>query len=208
MATDWTLPPRLTAIFGMTGSGKTTFALKYLQNSRAAARFIFDDQGQASLRLKMPMASTVAELERSLAMRWTIFNPHILFPGDAAGAFKWFCGWCFFASRRGPGRKMFFADEAWRWCDRDDIPRELAQIAQMGRAENLELITATQQPHLLNSSITGSATEMICFRLQESVELLKIKNLGADPAAVAALARGAFISYNRLTNRAVRGRVF
>ena len=208
MATDWTLAPRLTAIFGMTGSGKTTFALKYLQNTPAAARFIFDDQGQASARLKQPLCGTAAELERSLATRWTLFNPHIHFPGDAAAGFRWFCAWLFSAARRGTGRKMFFADEAWRWCDREQIPQELAQIAQMGRAENLELITATQQPHRLNDSITGSATEMVCFRLQESIALRKIKDLGADPAAVAKLPRGSFISYNRLTERTAAGRLF
>jgi len=27
------------------------------------------------------------------------------------------------------------------------IPKELAALAQMGRAENLELVTATQLPH-------------------------------------------------------------
>jgi hypothetical protein len=176
---DYTAKPRSTAIVGMTGSGKTTLAFRYLQNTPAACRFIFDDQGQASARLKIPMVSTVAEMERALPGRWLLFNPHPMFPGDLVGAFRFWCDIAFRFSKRGPGWKQFLVDEVWRFQDRDSIPKELAVISQMGRVERLELISVTQQPHLINSSITGSSTELICFRLDESVELKKVAGLGA-----------------------------
>ena len=108
---DYTLPPCSTLLCGMTGSGKTTFALRYLQNVAAACRFIFDDLGQCAARLKLPHASTAAELEAALGKRWVIFNPHRMFPGDTAGASRFFCQWAYDCSRRGPGKKVLMVDE-------------------------------------------------------------------------------------------------
>jgi hypothetical protein len=34
-----------------------------------------------------------------------------MFPGQAPEAFAFFCQWAFNASRRGPGKKVFLADE-------------------------------------------------------------------------------------------------
>jgi hypothetical protein len=205
---DYTAKPRLTVLAGMTGSGKTTLAFEYLKKSPVACRFIFDDQGQASARLKLPLAGTVREMERALSTRWVCFNPHILFPGDLDAAFRFFCDWCFQTSKRGPGWKQVLVDEIWRFQDRDKIPKELAVIAQMGRVERLELIAPTQVPHLVNSSILGSSTELICFRLDESVELRKVGLLGAPVEKVSALPLGSFISINRLTRGLTLGKVF
>jgi len=205
---DFTLKPCSTAILGMTGTGKTTLAFLHLVKTPCAARFIFDDMGQAAARLKLPHVASPRELEASLQTRWVCFNPHKMFPGDTEGAFRFFCDWSFKVSQRTRHKKMFFADEIWRWQDRDSIPKELAMLSQMGRSENLELVTATQEPHRLNSSILGSATEMVCFRLQESIELKKVQGLGADSVAVSRLPLGSFISYNRVTLKTFAGKLF
>ena len=205
---DYTLPPCSTLLCGMTGSGKTTFALRYLQNVPAACRFIFDDLGQCSARLKLPHASTTAELEAALAQRWVLFNPHRMFEGNIEGAFRFFCRWSYDASRRGPGKKILFVDELWKFCTPNQIPKELATVAQTGRVENLELLIATQLPHKITASITGQSTELVCFRLDESLALDKVEELGADRAAVQALPLGSFIAWNRLSRARLDGRVF
>jgi len=192
----------------MMGSGKTSLAFLHLQHTPAAARFIFDDTGQASARLKRPLAGTLAQLNAALKTRWVLFNPHILFPGELDKGFRFFCRYVMAAAEQGPGKKIFLADEIWRFCDRKGIPKELATIAQMGRAYGVELVTATQRPHLLNDAITGSATEIVCFRLQESIHLRKIQTMDCDAAAVAALPLGSFISFNPLTGSQQRGRLF
>jgi hypothetical protein len=192
----------------MTGSGKTTFAIRYLLNVSAACRFVFDDLGQVAARLKLPHAGTAAQLEAALATRWVVFNPHLMFPGDVAAAFAFFCDWAFNASRRGPGKKVFLADEVWRWCSPTSIPRELGALAQMGRAEGLELLTATQLPHKYHSSITGMSTELVCFRLDERLALDAVQDLGADRAAVQALPLGSFVSWNRISRARLPGSVF
>ena len=205
---DYTLPPCSTLLCGMTGSGKTTFALRYLLNVSAACRFVFDDLGQCAARLKLPHAGTAAELEAALATRWVIFNPHRMFPGDTAGAFRFFCQWAYDCSRRGPGKKVLLVDELWKFCSPNQIPKELAVVAQPGRVENLELVTATQLPHKIHASISGQSTELVCFRLDEPLALDKVQELGADRDAVQGLPLGSFIAWNRLSRARLDGKVF
>lgn len=205
---DYTLPPCSTLLCGMTGSGKTTFALRYLQNVSAACRFVFDDLGQCSARLKVPHSGTAAELEAALATRWVVFNPHRMFPGDIEGAFRFFCQWVYDCSRRGEGKKVLLVDELWKFCSPNRIPKELAVVAQTGRVENIELVTATQLPHKIHASITGQFTELVCFRLDERLALDKVEELGADRDAVQALPLGSFIAWNRVSHARLDGKVF
>jgi len=205
---DYTLPPANTVIVGMTGSGKTTFALRYLLNSPAACRFIFDDLGRAATRLRIRPAFTAIEVENALATRWVVFNPHRMFPGDTKSAFRWFCHWVCGASGRGLGKKLLLMDEVWQWQDNMQLPRELALCVQTGREENLELVCATQLPHKVNASITGQSTELVCFRLSEPLALSRVAELGADRGAVSALPLGSFVSWNRLSGGKLAGKVF
>lgn len=114
----------------------------------------------------------------------------------------------FDCARRGPGKKVFLADEVWRWCTPQAIPREFAALAQMGRAENLELMTATQLPHKVNASVTGQATEVVCFRLDEPLALSRMRELGGDSEAVKNLPLGNFVAWNRLSGGRLTGRIF
>lgn len=205
---DFTLPPANTLIVGMTGSGKSTFALNYLRAANVACRFIFDDLGRAATRLKVTPSYTAREVEIALGKRWVVFNPHRMFPGDTKNAFRWFCDWTYRTSCRGPGKKLFLVDELWQWCSPTEMPKELALVVQTGREENLELVTATQLPHKVNASITGQSTELVCFRLSEPLALNRVKELGAAPDVCAAAPLGQFVSYNRLSSGTITGRVF
>jgi hypothetical protein len=205
---DYTLPPANTVIVGMTGSGKTTFALRYLLNAPAACRFIFDDLGRAATRLRIRPAYTALEVENALATRWVVFNPHRMFPGDTKSAFRWFCQWVYDVSRRGQGKKLLLVDEVWQHQDNMQLPRELALVVQTGREENIELVCATQLPHKINASITGQSTELVCFRVDERLALQCVRDLKTDPDAVQALPLGQFISYNRLSGGKLAGKVF
>ena len=171
---DYTLPPCSTLVCGMTGTGKTTLAIKYLLNVPSACNFVFDEDGQVARRLRAPHSGTAAQLEAAVPTRWVIFNPHVMFPGRMPEAFRFFCDWSFQVSKTGPGKKVFYADEIWKYCSPHQIPVELATVAQTGRIEGLELLTATQLPHKVHASITGQSTEVISFRLDEPLALARI----------------------------------
>lgn len=208
---DFTLPLRSVSVVGMSSSGKTTFAFEYLKKSPVACRFVFDDQGQASSRLKIPLASTRAEMERSLSCRWSLYNPHVDFPGDIPGAFKFWCKWVFETCKRGPGRKQVFIDEVWRHVSPSSIPQEFAVLIQQGRVEGIEVITATQRPHKLNESILGQIVELVCFRLQHRLALSALTDLDIEDSElkiIQNLPLGSFRSYNLQTGKIVFGKVF
>ncbi|HVV00141.1 MAG TPA: hypothetical protein VHH88_02190 [Verrucomicrobiae bacterium] len=197
----------MTLITGMTGSGKSTFALRYLVNAAAACCFIFDDLGRAATRLGVNPCYTAHQIEAALATRRVIFNPWKMFD-DGKMAFRWFCQWVYDASVRGPGKKLFLVDEIWQWQTNQQIPPELAKVAQAGREENIELVCATQLPHRINASITGQTTELVCFRLNERLALDCIADLGAAREKVSQLPLGSFLSYNRLLPGSLAGKVF
>ena len=205
---DHTLEPANTLIVGMTGSGKSTYAYRYLLNAPAACRFIFDDLGRAATRLKVRPVGTVKQCEDALASRWVIFNPHVMFPGATRDAFRWFCKWSYEVSKRGPGKTLLLVDEIWQWQNNLAIPQELALVCQTGREENLELVCCTQMPHKINSSITGQSTELVCFRTDERLALDAVRDLRGEVAKVENLPPGEWISYNRISRGVMTGKVF
>ncbi len=61
---------------------------------------------------------------------------------------------------------------------------------------------------LVNASVTGSCTELVCFKLNAPDGLRTVCKLGAAPEVVAALPLGSFISCNRLSGGTLAGKLF
>lgn len=198
-----------TLLTGKSGSGKSTFALRYLLNAPSlAARFLFDPEGEFAQRLRISAASEARDLEADLGTGWVIFDPHTMFPGDTAAAFRFFCDWTFTVCSRGGGRKVLLVDEVWKYCSPQSLPAELALCIQTGRKRGLDCMFATQRPNRLNGSLLGEATEAVSFRLQEESALATVANLGLSASEVSALPPGSFRAVNCDTGGTLAGKVF
>lgn len=203
------LPRRsVTLICGVSGSGKSTFALRYLVNCQVACRFIFDPDGEASARLNLSPASTAVELEDDLSSGWVIFDPHAMFPGRVSDAFRFFCEWSYDAASRLDGVKVFLVDEVWKYCSPLNIPEELALCIQTGRKRGLAMIFCTQRPNRLNEAITNEVSELVCFRLQGENALRVVNNLVGRPVPAPDLPLGEFFAVNLDSGSEARGKLF
>lgn len=161
---------RCIVVVGCSGSGKSSFVIRYLLNAPLFCRFIFDPRGEYAARFKRRAATLPAELAAQIATGWVIFDPHVMYPTGAGDnyqkAFEDFCQWVFVMSGTLPGQKMLFVDEMWRHCSPNKIPLALATIVQDGRKNGVGLITSTQRPNRLNEAILTECTEGVYFRMR------------------------------------------
>ena len=214
---DYSRPPCVTLAFGSSGTGKSTFAFLYLANRAveqpanaepSACTFIFDWKLEASQRLGVTPVGTLAQCEAAVPSRWVVFNPAVMFQERQKDALRWFCHWVFEVSRRGPGKKILFVDELWRFVDAHSLPAELEKVARMGRAEGLELLSATQHPRDYHRDLRAEVTEWVCFNTIEPGDLDAVRPYFRGVDRVASLPRGAFIAYNRESGAELAGTVF
>ncbi len=200
---------RCTLVAGCSGSGKTTFALRYIvADKKLACRFIFDPEGEYAARLRLPSVETPEEIPLAVADGFVIFDPSTMFPGENEKAFDWFCSAVFETASALPGRKVFLIDEAWKYCPPNKVAVPLRTCIQTGRKRGLEMFFVSQQPNRLNEVITNEITELVLFRLQGVNALSRAESLGAHPSAVASLTPGQYIARNCDTGRELRGKVF
>src|SRR5581483_6241946 len=209
---SWLLHAYLMLILGRPGYGKSTLAIRYLLNSPAAGRFIYDHQGRDGPRISsifpwVRTCYTANELEASLPWHRSIFNPCRMFPDDLTyrKGFEFFGQWVYDACRRGPGKKYFLINEVNEFQDRDEISPKFAQLVLRSREYDIEPVLCAQRPHKVNDAITGAHTEVICFNVGESVEgvsaidpaLKKVESLGIAASEVRTLVKGQYIARNR-----------
>ena len=67
--------------------------------------------------------------------------------------------------------------------EKEDEDEHATPWRKWARAENLELITVTQLSHRANASVTGLATEIVCFLLDEPLAPSRRLELDGDPEA-------------------------
>jgi len=220
------LNPEHLLFIGKTGSGKTSGVIRLILNElfpepRIACAFVYDWNNrwpkhfhERIERMPFKVCFTEADCNAALGSRLVIYNPARMFPGAGIDrkigreGLDWFCKWCRAVSQTGQGRKRFCIAELWNFCTKDSIPMPLALLANDGRGDEVSLVTDTQHPHLVNSSILGGLTEVICFRVDEHEALAAVKKLRIDPSAAERLPLGSFVARNVLTGDVKHGRIF
>lgn len=209
------MPHGVTIVAGVSGSGKSTFALRYLVNAPLQTRFLFDPEpgefdpakGEFADRLQLPAARDLYELSLALCRGWVAFDPHSLFPGRLDDAFAFFCDYAWEMSARLPGEKVLIVDEAWRYINTRREPAELACCTRSGRKRGLSCMFLTQTPHLLHAAIRNECSELVCFRLGDARCLEMPRDRGFDVAVLPRLADLEFVARNLDSGGALRGRI-
>jgi len=191
-------------IFGASGTGKTTYALKFVTHAPARHVFLFDAEGEFSPRLQLAPCRTVYELDQAIASGWICFDPHIMFPGDLEGALEYFAKLTLRAAALLPGRKLFVVDELGNYTGGSVIPQPLKTLAQTGRRYGVDGVFMAQQPNELHNTIRCQLTEMVCFQLTDATALEIPKKFGFDIEAIRALKPFEFICRNK-RGQEVRG---
>lgn len=196
-------------VCGNSGTGKTTFSLRYLVGTDAARVFVFDHEGEIWQRLGVRPALTFEELKTSLLEdRIVIFDPAVEFPGDKPGAFAYFCELCFQLSQTFAGRKLLVTDEIQKFTDTDNVDASFATVLETGRRAELDLLAITRAPNLLHNRVRNELTEVVSFRLIDprAGEFLRV--VGLDLEQVRQLPRGHYLARDLDTGVVSAGRVF
>jgi DNA helicase HerA-like ATPase len=197
----------VTIVAGLSGTGKSTFGLRYLVNADLAARFCFDPDGEFAERLELKPARNIYDLQLQFIRGYVVYDPHAMFAGRLTEAFAFFCDLAFAWSERIDGRKVLVVDEVWKYCTPAAIPDELALVCQTGRKRGLGLMVNTQRPNKLNGSILNEVSEMVCFRLQEENALEKVSGYGFNADELKALPDLHLVARNLDSGGERRGRI-
>lgn len=199
-----------TLVCGASETGKTSFAIRYLLNSRFSTRLIFDPDGEFSQRLRLPLLSRPVDLDVGWRQGWVCFDPTPHFAGRNEDAFRWFLAWSMDVGRSIPGGcSLVVVDECWKFCSPHAIPPEFAAFLQTGRKVGLQGLLLTQRPAKLNGSIHNETTETVSFLVQEQAGLEKLEaEHGLSAAEIGNLRPGSFVARNRISRAELRGRIF
>jgi len=205
----------VTLVSGLSGYGKTTFALRYLVNAPLAVRFLFDADfseknpiiTEYSDRLRLPAAQAAADLDLQLCRGWVLFDPHALFPGRLDAGLEFFCEWALAMSQRIPGDKLLVIDEIWRYCNPQSLPEFLGTVIQTGRRFGLTLMLNSQEPNRLTGTIANGMSELVCFRLQGMRALDWAEEYGFQREEVQILPVLSYVARNLDTGGELRGKI-
>jgi hypothetical protein len=183
-------------VFGGSGTGKTTYALKFAAHTQARCAFLFDAEGEFAERMHLLPCRTAYELDQAMLTGWVCFDPHIMFPGRLEDALEFFARLTMAAAARMPGRKLFMVDELGRYCSGMAVPQPLKDLVQSGRRSGVDGIFIGQQPNELHNTVRCQLTEVVCFQLTEDRALEFPTKFGFDPEAVRTLGPFRFICRN------------
>lgn len=174
-------------VAGKSGKGKTTFAERYLIGSHHDRVFIFDHQGEFSLRLKCPTVRSFGEMRDALQSQRVLCYD---FAQDAeangmADSFDDFCAEvfsiCKFYLEPHKVESLLVCDEIQKVTGPYGIPEPFRNVIETGRRYNLDTLTMSQQPNAVHNSLRNQVTEMVLFNLGDENSLKFARERGLDP---------------------------
>lgn len=200
-------------ISGASGTGKSTFWTRLVLGYKAQTKFVFDHELELCERLKIRPARNVPELAIALSdppngEHWVIYDPEAMFGSDLEKAFGFFCDFCFTASIRIRGTKLFGCDELQAVTDCHTIPKAWQDILQRGRRRGIDTAIATQAPNEIHNKLRNQLTEVVAFAAADERALEWLEKYGFNGEELRQLPAGEFIARRRGALNQTRGKVF
>lgn len=171
-------------IFGGSGTGKTTYAIRAITGQSSECVFIFDPDGEFSHKLGVNPALTAEGIDIAIETGWVCFDPSIMFEGELEDALEWFCVLVMAYSKKHGGRKFFVVDELGTYISGSKIPKPLKAIVQTGRRYGIDCVFMGQQPNELHNTVRTQLSEVVCFRLADDNALEFPIKRGFDEAEI------------------------
>lgn len=195
-------------ITGKSGTGKTTYLIRYLLAVPYDFVWAFDHQSELSELLKVENAVTTQDIEEQTWQGFCLFDPAILFPGEMHAGFDFYSDYVFQFSQRSPGKKLFVCDEFQLFSQTDSFSWELSRLIENGRRYQIDCLFISQQPNLIHNRVRNQLTEVVCFQQTDWRVLQCLAEWGFDPQEVSTLkVPGYFVINNFRTGKVQRGTV-
>lgn len=206
--------PTKILIVGKSGSGKTTYELRYVKNSPDHVTvFIFDHKGEFEEREGIPVCYSIDECAERVKKgeKFISYNYADEFPGNSEDAFQLFCEWVFEVCKilRADGKARLFAcDEVNRFTGTGDMGWAFRQLIEDGRLQGLDFIGTSHAANQIHNRLRLQLSEIVALRTLDPRPLAFLEENGFDGEEVKALPTGSYIVKDLDTDEFTRGKLF
>lgn len=172
-------------VYGMSGTGKTSYVERYLIGSHHDRVFIYDHEGEFQERLHLIPIYDFSELTRRCQQeRILCFDYSVKYQGLMEETFDEFCTQVFNLCKKHLEpvgiESLLVCDELQKVVEPHNIPMPMKIIMQTGRRFALDTIIMSQQPNDINNKVRVQHTELAIFKLQDDNALKFVKNVGMN----------------------------
>lgn len=186
---------------GKSGTGKSTYNLRYLIASHHDRVFIYDHQGEYCERLHLlPVYDFHSLRERTKTERLLAFDYSKNYSGEMEQCFDLFCDEVFSMCKNHLEPQgvecLFVCDEVQKVTTTSDCPKPLKNIVQTGRRFNLDTALMSQQPNRIHNELREQVTELVMFNLIDENSLKFVKKMGLDEMPIMKLPELHYIWYD------------
>lgn len=194
--------PTKILIVGKSGSGKSTYQLRYVKNSNFTRYFIFDHKLEFAERLGVAPVFSLDDLTEKLKAgeKYLSYHHSDEYPGDGEGAFQDFCDYCYEISKAiestgngSAGNSLFICDEVNRFTSTSDLGDGFKVLIEDGRLQGLDFIGTSHAANQISNRLRLQLSEIVALKTVDSRPLNFLEESGFDPEEVKALPVGTYI---------------